>query len=191
MPNCAPLLARLAVAAVLTLGCHANRPTVLLMDSRHPSRVYDSSTVAVNGTNADVVSEILAGLPIRTQKEVIDPSWRREEELRRLAPDLIVIHYSGFCEARCTDRSRLRDLVAAFSTSNTRFLVYSRTREDSLRIGVDSLLQDVERAHPGTLRRIGVFGLTDHGPSRWRDSLTAGALRRRVEEVLGLRRPNL
>ena len=33
-------------------------PIVIMMDSPHPARVYDEETLAANGTNADVISDI-------------------------------------------------------------------------------------------------------------------------------------
>jgi hypothetical protein len=180
-------LRALLVAIVALVACQqTDRPLVVLMDSRHPARIYDSSTVAANRTNADVLDEIIADLPVRTRKETIGPAWNSDADIRRAAPALIVIHYSGFCEESCADRARLRTLVDTMATSPVRFLVYSRMFEDSLRAGVDSLLRDVERAHPGTLRRVDVFGLNNHGTPRWRDTATASALHRRVKAVLGL-----
>ena len=163
------------------------RPLLLLMDSPHPARVYDASTLAANGTNADAISDILAGLPVRTVKETIGPSWHREDEIRQFAPDLILVHYSGFCQETCHDRTRLAQLIETFARSRTRFLIYSRSREDSLRRGVDSLLRRVDSLHPGTLRRVTTFGLTSHGPPHWRDAITATALKLRVKALLDLR----
>src|SRR5437016_4391828 len=85
---------------------------------------HSSSTMAARGTNADVLSDLLADLPIRAQKERIDPQWHRDTQLLMARPDLIVIHYSGFCEEQCTDRSQLRRLVDVFAESRTRFLIY-------------------------------------------------------------------
>ncbi|MGI8618102.1 MAG: serine/threonine-protein kinase [Gemmatimonadaceae bacterium] len=163
-----------------------DRPVVLLMDSPHPARIYDSSTMTSNGTNADVLSDILADLPITTQKETIGPAWHREDEIRRFEPDLIAIHFSGFCQQECVDRTRLRQLVEVFARSDTRFIIYSRQTGDTLRIRVDSLLRDVETAHPGVLRRVSVFGLLDHGAPRWHDPAVAGAFKLHVKKLLGI-----
>jgi len=161
-----------------------SRPVVVLMDSPHPSRVYDSTTRLANGTNADVLSDLLADLPIRIQKETIGPSWHREEEVRLFDPDWIVIHYSGFCQETCTDRTRLRQLVESFAESKTRFLIYSRSRGDSLRHGVDTLLRVVDSTHRGALRRVYTFGLRDHGGPYWRDPMTAAAFKLRFRQLL-------
>ncbi|MEO7647862.1 MAG: serine/threonine-protein kinase [Gemmatimonadaceae bacterium] len=185
------LVAVVAVTATVWAATQSSlfgdkRPVVILMDSSHPARIYDSSTMASNGTNADVLSDVLADLPITTQKEAIGPAWHREDEIRRFDPDLIAIHYSGFCQEECVDRTRLRQLVEVFAKSDTRFIIYSRQSGDSLRIRVDSLLRDVETAHPGTLRRVSVFGLRDHGSLRWRDPAVAGAFKLRVKELLDI-----
>jgi hypothetical protein len=156
------------------------------MDSPHPARVYDTETLAFNGTNADVVSDILLDLPIRRQKETIGPIWHREEEIRQFEPTLIVIHYSGFCQETCEDRTRLAQLVEYFADTDTRFLIYGRWVEDELRMSVDELLANVERKWPGTLGRVEVFGLDDYGSPHWRDPATAGALKLRVKRILGL-----
>jgi hypothetical protein len=164
----------------------SREPLVVLMDSPHPARVYDTETLAFNGTNADVVSDILLDLPIRRQKETIGPIWHREEEIRQFEPTLIVIHYSGFCQETCEDRTRLAQLVEYFADTDTRFLIYGRWVEDELRMSVDELLANVERKWPGTLGRVEVFGLDDYGSPHWRDPATAGALKLRVKRILGL-----
>ena len=73
VPAVLPLLVLLVVSTgsawlgvrVLQTETPAGEPLVILMDSPHPARVYDEETRAVNGTNADVLSDILLDLPIR------------------------------------------------------------------------------------------------------------------------------
>ncbi len=162
-------------------------PVVVLMDSPHPARVYDEETRAANGTNADVLSDILLDLPIRRLKESISPDWDRDEEILQLRPDLIVIHYSGFRQGDGSGpRERLKLLISYFEESDTRFLIYSRQEEARLRRSVDELLADRERDHPGLLARIEVFGLEDYGARIWRSPRTANPLKLRVKEILGL-----
>ena len=60
-----------------------------MMDSTHPFRIYDEETIAANATNADVVSDILADLPILRQKETIGPDWHRDEDILRFGPALL------------------------------------------------------------------------------------------------------
>jgi len=170
-----------------TEGAGVSLPLVIMMDSPHPDRVYDEETLAANGTNADVISDILLDLPIRRQRETIGPNWHRDEEILQFDPDLIVIHYSGFRQGFSDGpRDRMKLFMTYFANSKTRFLLYSRQPEAGLRAGVDGLLGDVEEEHPGFLSRVHVFGLPDHGSRMWRDPLTANALKLRVKEILDI-----
>ena len=162
-------------------------PLVVLMDSHHPARVYDEETRAANATNADVLSDVLLDLPIRRQRESIGPEWHRDEEILRFDPDLILIHYSGFRqEDGSGPRERLRLLISFFGESNTRFLIYSRAVEATLRRAVDGLLADLDAEHPGLLGRVSVFGLSDYGPPSWLSPLTTNPLKLRVKQMLAI-----
>ena len=66
------------------------------MDTYAQKGVYDQETRDSSGTNADVLSDILRGLPIETHKEAIGSSWDREQQILMQQPDLILIHRSGF-----------------------------------------------------------------------------------------------
>ncbi len=195
VPAVLPLLALLVVGTgsawlgvrVLQTETPAGEPLVVLMDSPHPARVYDEETRAVNGTNADVLSDILLDLPIRRQRESIGPDWHRDEEILQFDPDLIVIHYSGFRQEDGSGlRERLKLLISYFVESDTRFLVYSRAEEEILEQNMRGLLADLEAEHPGLMSRIGVFGLLDYGPPSWLSPLTANPIKIRVKEILGL-----
>ena len=195
VPAVFPLLALLLVGTgsgwlgvrVLQTAPSAGEPLVILMDSPHPARVYDEETRAVNGTNADVLSDILLDLPIRRQRESIGPDWHRDEEILQFDPDLIVIHYSGFRqEDGSGPRARLKLLISYFADSDTRFLVYSRAREEVLGQNMMDLLSDLDAEYPGLMSRVGVFGLSDYGPSSWLSPLTANPIKLRVKEILGL-----
>ena len=195
VPAVFPLLALLFVGTgsgwlgvrVLQTETPAGEPLVVLMDSPHPARVYDEETRAVNGTNADVLSDILFDLPIRHQRESIGPDWHRDEEILQFDPDLIVIHYSGFRQEDGSGvRERLKLLISYFVESDTRFLVYSRAEEEILEQNMRGLLADLEAEHPSLMSRIGVFGLRDYGPPSWLNPLTANPIKLRVKEILGL-----
>lgn len=165
----------------------AREPLVIMMDSHHPSRVYDPETVEAGGTNADVISDILLDLPIRRQRESISPDWHRDEEMLQFDPDLIVIHYSGFRQEDSSGpRERLKLLIQFFKDTDTRFLVYSRQPEANLRRSMDALLADLEATSPGLISRIHVFGLTDYGARIWLDPSTANPLKLRIKEILGV-----
>ncbi|HKA59910.1 MAG TPA: serine/threonine-protein kinase [Gemmatimonadales bacterium] len=187
-------VAFVAVAAVLAavgswqLWPTTHRPLVIMMDSPHPDRVYDEETIRASGTNADVISDILADLPIVRQKELGGPAWHRYDELLGFHPDLIVMHYSTFRGSDADDpRPPLKVFLRYFADRHTRFLIYTRTPAADVRHSLDSMLADEEAEHPGLLARITVFGTPDHGGGpRWRDPVTAGELKLSVKRILGL-----
>jgi hypothetical protein len=159
-----------------------------MMDSPHPERVYDPETLEANGTNADVISDILLDLPIRRQRESIGPDWHRDEEILQFRPDMVVIHYSGFRQEDVQGpRMRLKLFVSYFVGTPTQFLIYSRTPQ--LAELVDTLLADLEAQHPGFLSRVSTFNLLEYGEPRWRDPITANSLKLRVKEILELEAP--
>jgi hypothetical protein len=167
----------------------ARLPLVVMMDSPHPLRVYDKETLEANGTNADVISDILSDLPIRRQKETIGPGWHRDEEIKLFEPDLIVVHYSGFnAEASPTEpRDRLRTLIKFFADTPTKFLIYSRNPETTVNDNLSKLLADLYAEKSGLRQRIRGFGMTDHGPPRWINSASGAELKLAVKEMLQLR----
>src|SRR5262249_46655109 len=155
----------------------------ILMDSSVPSRVYDEEIRAANGTNADVISDILSDLPIRPQKELVGPDWHRDEEVRQFAPDLIIVHYSAFNpEGDDGPRERLRILLTFFAETQTKFLIYSRTHEADLNTNLSALLADLYLKHPGLRQRIRAFGVLDYGPPRWINSASGLQLKLAVKE---------
>ena len=164
-------------------------PLVIMMDSPHPLRVYDKETLDANGTNADVISDILSDLPIRRQKETIGPGWHRDEEIKSFQPDLIVVHYSGFNAEASPDepRERLRTLIKFFADTPTKFLIYSRNPEATVNANLSRLLDDVYAQKPEVRQRIRPFGLADHGPPRWINSASGAELKLVVKEMLLLR----
>ena len=166
-----------------------SRPLVIMMDSPHPDRVYDEETVRASGTNADVISDILADLPIVRQKETGGPGWHRYDEVLAFNPDLVIMHYSTFRGSDSGDaRPGLKTFLSYFTDRPTRFLIYSRSHESEIKEVVDSLMADVEARHPGLLARIDFFGTLDHGGGpHWRDPVTAGELKLVVKRILWLR----
>jgi serine/threonine protein kinase len=196
-PSRRRLVVALAVVALLALGgwgWHlwraSYRPLVIMMDSPHPDRIYDEETIRASGTNADVISDILADLPIVRQKESGGPGWHRHDEMLAFHPDLIIMHYSTFRGSDSGDaRPGLKTFLRYFAERDrdTRFLIYTRSHEAEIREVVDSLMADVEAQHPGLLARITFFGTPDHGGGpHWRDPVTAGELKLAVKRILGL-----
>jgi len=185
----APLWA-LAYRAMITDSTDSaspDLPLVVMMDSHHPSRVYDEETLTAHGTNADVLSDILLDLPIRRQRESIGPAWRRDEEILRFNPDLILIHYSGFRQDHLpVPRERLKLFMKYFLDSETQFLIYSRATGVELETVIKELFADISELHPSFLDRIHVFGLDDYGPRKWRSPSTANPLKLQVKNILNL-----
>jgi hypothetical protein len=126
-------------------------PVVILMDTYAPRGVYDEETRRQSGTNADVLSEILADLPVITQKEAIGSTWDREVQILKQQPSLILVHRSAFFHSMNQDLgigypaesedyseeflrlyqiadNKLVALLGFLAEGNpaTRFLVYSR-----------------------------------------------------------------
>lgn len=162
-------------------------PLVVMMDSHHPTRVYDDDTLASGGTNADVVSDILLDLPIRRQKEAVSPEWHRDEDILGFQPDLIIIHYSSFRHGFSDGpRERLRLFIEFLADTETRFLIYGRWKEVTLQEAVETLLAELDQEHPGLLERIHVYGLLDHGKPKWRDPANAASLKLRVKRILAI-----
>ena len=173
-------------------------PLVIMMDSPDSARVYDRETAEADGTNADVISDILLDLPIRRQKETIGRAWHRDEEIRQFNPDLVLIHLSGFCAPECDvpqALNRLRLFLSYFDDTNTQFLIYSRLRdgecvvghcETRLRFALDSVFAATYAADPTLRSRIHAFGVKDYGLPHWRDPATSNALKLRVRKLLQL-----
>jgi hypothetical protein len=181
-----------AAVAAAAWGRHAwrtgHRPLVIMMDSPYPGRIYDEETIRSSGTNADVISDILADLPIVRQKESGGPGWHRYDEVVSFHPDLIIMHYSTFRGPDTDDpRPPLKLFLRYFADLDTRFLIYTRSPQASVRHAVDSMMADVAAQHPGLLARITVFGTPDHGGGpHWRDPVTAGELKLAVKRILRL-----
>lgn len=122
------------------------------MDTSAPRGVYSQETRDENGTNADVLNDVLRDLPIILYKESIGSTWDREDQILKQHPDMVLIHRSGFFHAmnfelnfgyaddpETYDDHRWRRLydfadnkLTAFlglvgtGSPNTHFLVYSR-----------------------------------------------------------------
>jgi len=183
-------MATLTTVALALFVAAAQRPAlplVVFLDSAHEARVYDNATLAAGKTNADVLSDLLSDLPIRRHAEAISPDWTRDEEIKRLDPALVVVHYSGFNLADASGpRERLKLLISNLAGTRARILVYSRAHEAELVPNLSTLLADVYAGHPGLKERVRAFGLLDYGPPQWVDSVTAVEFKRVIRMMLGL-----
>lgn len=187
------LAALIALAAMVTFGrdlvfpAAPQPPLVMIMDSAHPARVYDDDVRNSGGTNADILSDILSDLPIRTQKELISPSWHRYESITQFDPDLIVIHYSGFKQEDARGpRPQLKLLIEYFLKSDTEFLVYSRASEAWLQEKMDIVLEEFIKDNPDLSGRVHIFPLTEYGESNWRNQTAAQGIKLKIKDMLEL-----
>jgi hypothetical protein len=110
------------------------RKKVVLMDSTLPDLVFDDKTQASGRTNADDITDILSDLNIDIVKENTSINWRREEQVRRMDPDLIIIHFSCFYPT--TDNrdaaKKFRSFLEYMWDSRARFLVYTRAEANAV-----------------------------------------------------------
>ncbi len=200
------LLLPAALAAALVLGLAAwwlvgqrsrgasGPPVVLLMDSPYAERVYDPKTLASGGTNADDITDALHLLPITLIKENTSATWRREPEVIKVNPDLIVMHRScfyAFPDSRLDEMGPLIDnkLVAflgyvASQNPRVKFIVYSR---HSFENDADAAKWREEAAarFPALAGKIETWRVP-LDRATFRSPLTAQELRASVERALGL-----
>ena len=186
-------------------------PVVILMDTYAPRGVYDQQTRDSSGTNADVLSDILRGLPIETHKEAIGSTWDREQQVLMQHPDLILIHRSGFFHSMnlefgfgygddpsTYDAQRAEKLyqfadnklmtffgLIGQGNPDTIFLVYSRGwQEEGYR---NSWVAQLEERFPtlnGRVEAINIPGGSAGGT--FRDPETARLIREQVKAILGI-----
>ena len=159
-------------------------PTVVLMDSTLPAVVYDRETRKAGGTNADDITRIVSDLPITTLKETTSLMWQRDEQVLRLNPDVIVMHFSAFCDETSPDHGdhRLENFLTYMSASKANFLIYSRMT-DAQRRWLDGWLNGVISRTPALRGRIEILRLRLFNQShdvRERGTL-AGARHRHAE----------
>ena len=162
---------------------------VVLMDSTLPSLVYDEKSRQEGRTNADDITDILEGLPLRLIKETTSLDWRREEQVVQLEPDLIVIHRSCFYDQTkpYTDDSRKFDSFLEYvgkTSPATRFLVYSRAfTSEQFR---QQWIANVENKLPMLQGRITTFHVEGGANASFKNVATGRAIKLRVRSILGL-----
>ena len=162
-------------------------PLVVIMDSAHPARIYDQQVIDEGATNADILSDILDDLPIKTQKELISPNWHRYEAITQFDPDLIVIHYSGFKQEDSSGgRPKLKLLIEYFAKTDTEFLIYSRAGQKWLDGNMNIILEDVYAENPGLKDRVDIFPLLEYGEPHWMDQSSAQGIKLKIKDMLAL-----
>ncbi|MBS0630659.1 MAG: toll/interleukin-1 receptor domain-containing protein [Verrucomicrobia bacterium] len=172
----------------------ATTPVVVLMDSTYADRVYDPVTLKSGGSNADDITDLLHDLPVALVKEATSSVWRRESEVIKEQPALIIIHRSAFYtfpENRADELYPLADnKLAAFmgyvaaQSPRTRFIVYSR---HSWEVDAQAAKwrNDVVSRFPQLAGKIETWRVPLDRPT-FRNPLTALELRKTVEQTLGL-----
>lgn len=162
-------------------------PVVVMMDSPHRSRVYDEDAVQASGTNADLINDMLRDLPIQRVKETAGPFWHRDEEIKQIDPDLVLIHLSAFCNEQCEPgRVRLRNFIEYLAESDATFLIYSRMPPDTFAAAFREMLGPLPEKYPDLRGRLYTFSLVQHGTPHWQDPTTAAAFKLRVKQLLDL-----
>lgn len=114
----------------------AGLPVIVLMDTPYATHVYDPATLQSGGTNADDITDLLRGLPVKIVKETTSGLWRREQQVIEENPALIVIHRSCFDSFPDDQNLVIYPLVdnklvafmgyVATLNPRTKFIVYSR-----------------------------------------------------------------
>lgn len=169
-------------------------PVVVLMDSTYADRVYDPITLKSGGSNADDITDLLHDLPVTLVKEATSSTWRRESEVVKEQPALVIIHRSAFYtfpESRADELYPLADnkLTAflgyvAAQSPRTRFIVYSRHSWE-----VDSMAakwrNDAVSRFPQLMGKIETWRVP-LDRATFRNPLTALELRKTVERTLGV-----
>jgi tRNA A-37 threonylcarbamoyl transferase component Bud32 len=174
-------------------------PVVVLMDSTHPQRVYDSVTIAEGGANADDLTAALRDLPVVLIKENTNHTWDREEEVSLQGPALVMAHRSAFYNATLGDDPEFAELTApmawdkfdlfmayvAAANPETRFLVYSRGSWNFEERLPEDWVREVESRFPALEGRV-VGWQVPLDRATFRDPTTVGEIRAQVVSMLGL-----
>jgi hypothetical protein len=199
----------LAVAAVVW-SLWPERRLVYLIDTTAPMGVYDDQTRDRGGTNADDLTDVLGDLPIALAKEAVSPEWRREHQVMKQQPTLVVIHRSAFAHqpgiadraARTRAENALPELglenpyvlgwsklveflgYVALGSPGTRFVVYSRGFGDQA--ARDAWTGEVETRFPELKGKVTAYNVPvdGSGSGSFREPGTAEEIERVVRSIL-------
>ena len=154
-----------------------------------------SSTLKRGGTNADDITDVLRDLPVTLMKEATSATWRREAEVVKEQPALIVIHRSAFFtfpDSMADDLYPLADnkLVAflgyvATLNPETKFIIYSRHSWEADGAASKWRAETVNR-FPVLAGRIETWRVP-LDRATFRNPLTGQELRATVERALGFK----
>jgi hypothetical protein len=172
----------------------AGPPVIVLMDTPYATHVYDPATLQSGGTNADDITDVLRGLPVRIVKETTSGLWHREVQVIEENPALIVMHRSCFDSFPDSMNNVIYplvdDKVVAFigyvATLNprTKFIVYSRTSWENAEAAAKWRADAAER-FPVLKGKINTWRVP-LDRATFRNPLTGQELKDSVEQMLGL-----
>ena len=171
----------------------APAPVVVLMDSTLPERVYDPDTREKGGTNSDDINDILRDLPLEIHKETTSADWRREDQVLRQRPTLVMVHLSSFTKptidvtvAQPEALERLRAFLGFVGLGNpdTMFIVYTR----GLMANLDrpAWLVETEQRFQALKGRVSILHVPGGTKATFRDPATRTLVREMVVSTLGL-----
>jgi hypothetical protein len=177
------------------------RPVVVVMDSPLPGRVYDPTTSAAGGTNADDITDALSDLGVVIHKENMNAVWHREQQVLLQNPDLVVSHLSSLLDERPAKGSaevrdhlleiatnRLAQFFAYVAAANprTQFLVYSRA--NFRRPEYAEWPRQLGARFPALRGRVHTLDMpVTPGEATFRHPKTALLIRERVKAILATR----
>ena len=129
-------VALLAIALFLQLRPHADSPLkIVFMDSYAKEDMYPGVNAAEGETNSHVIREMVNNINGLNAALVIEPTavnWNYEEILKKMNPDLVVIHYSAFENRTLSlpDRAAKRkfhSFLKSMSRTKSKLFIYTRS----------------------------------------------------------------
>ena len=162
------------------------KKTIVLMDSTLQAQVYDDDSKVKGRTNADDINDILDDIDsLQIYKEATSVEWTREETIRVMDPDLIIIHHSCFIGG--TEHhgyeKRFRNFLEYMRNTKTFFLIYSRSELFNGGFG-EAIIDVLEDKIPELEGRLFLFNF--RGEKNFKDILVAQDLKNQVKKILNL-----
>lgn len=202
-------------------GISANRaPVVVLMDTTAPRGVYDEANKQTGRSNAkelyDVLHKEIKGIPPENMHEVpVGVDWGRQDFVRSLHPDLVVIHRSVFYHPvaaalnypyppfktheeyesfqqryKILGDDKLRDFLGFVGSAvpHTRFLVYSRGTDTNWLSASfhKDWTRELEVQYPLLATRVTTMVIPGETNGTFREPKTREELVRKVKAILRL-----
>lgn len=166
----------------------ASPPLILLVDGYADGVIYNTRRHQGGGTNVDDLTPILRSLgDVVIGTELVHTAWQRHDEVRRMHPELMVIHLSAFRGGRrdtAASLEMLTGLLKAVGPTGTRVIIYSRRTG----LEADARLQQQLFAALGRKGRITdhlrFLEIKDWNGGRFPTPATAESLRTLARELL-------